>query len=69
MYEWLITEYDVISCDFCPNCKHKWLVTRWKHNETGWKQYGKDRKFTEFEEARNYCISLLRKERHKLGIL
>lgn len=69
MYQWLISEYDVISCDYAPKCKYKWLVTRWYHNESGWKQYGKSRKFSSLDEARNYCINLMRKERHKLGIL
>ena len=69
MYQWLITEYDVISCDFCPNCKYKWLVTRWKHTSKGWKEYGRVHRFVTFEDAREYAIKLMRKERHKLEML
>ena len=38
MYEWLITEYDLLPACFALNCRCKWVVTRWKHTEQGWKR-------------------------------
>lgn len=69
MYEWLITEYDLLHACYCPNCKCKWLVTRWKHTEQGWKEYGRVHRFVTFDEAREYSVKLMRKERHKLKML
>lgn len=69
MYEWLITEYDLLQACYAPICKRKWVVTRWKHSDQGWKEYGKVHRFATFDEARDYCVKIMRKERHKLKVL
>lgn len=69
MYEWLITEYDLLHVCYAPKCKYKWSVSRWKHTEQGWEECGKIRRFVTFKEARDYAFNLMRKERHKLRVL
>ena len=66
MYEYVINDYTVCEVIYTLNTLYPWSVQKYIKQDDKWHK-GTFKRFETLEQAREYCINLIRKEKSKHG--
>lgn len=64
MYEYVINDYTVCELIYTPNTIYPWSMQKYVKQNDKWNK-STFKRFETLEQARDYCIKLIRKEKSK----
>ena len=64
MYTWTnIEENELWEANYASCCKHKWIIEKWVKINGSWKRTNAYKRFDTLEDASQYALNNLKKER------